>query len=301
MVRYCIIENCTETDVTVLAHRFPKKLDHRIKWQEALNLQDHDLNVLYNKYVVCLNHFKPSDYRNQISKHLNSTAIPHLPKNSRKSQTQAEAETELSSSTVEIVEVTEDEANDTVSQLPKLKRDPQYVPYGKVSNSTESEPTNQTPEMIEIKTVFAQRRRKRTNQEIGEEIKELTEAAIKKLKGTLELVPRSPSPVVVLLSDENVLTDHNPEEDQTTSNNVTTAIVNLESEVSDLIEVVIAEVACQTEDLEEKDDSEFGSLSRTELVKLLKEKDQTIETLQQKINKFEAAMSAFKVLMNPLG
>lgn len=278
MVRYCIVEDCKESDVSILAHRFPKKMDKRIMWQKTLNLEDYDLDLLFNKYVVCKNHFYPSDYRNPISKHLNVTATPHLQSQSRKGSSTTKIQP--SKSTVEIVDITEDETNPDDSK-----------PKSKPAEA-------QTIETIEYETVYAQRRRKRTTEEIGEEIVTLTQEAFKRMKP--EPLPKSPSPVPIVQKKENVVeldytkNNEEPPEDATTN-------VNLNScEYTNVIEVTLAEVACQTDETEEKDDSEFGTLSRTELVKLLKEKDQTIETLQKKISKFEAAMSAFKVLMNPL-
>lgn len=278
MVRYCVVENCNESDISGLAHRFPKKMDSRIKWQEALNLLEWDLDLLFNKYVVCKNHFKPTDYRNSISTHLNTTAIPHQPDNTLKTHKQITFKP--SRSTVENVEISEDKTNASISEQIV---EPPEIPAP-------------TIESIEYETVFAQRRRKRTCEEIEKEIKKLTKVAFKKVEPKQE-----PS----VISEMNVVF-HNPEKyyiekDDVSSKDVTTTVVNLDScEFPNIIEVVLVEAGCQTDEFEEKDESEFGSLSRVELVKLLKEKDQTIESLQKKIGKFETAMSAFKVLMNPL-
>ncbi|CRK98910.1 CLUMA_CG012063, isoform A [Clunio marinus] len=78
MVRRCAVHNCKESNITLLAHRFPKKEDMVIKWQNALNLKNYSVRDLQTKFVVCTKHFKPSSYRNVVSSSLNTTAIPDL-------------------------------------------------------------------------------------------------------------------------------------------------------------------------------------------------------------------------------
>lgn len=78
MVRKCIIPKCESTDMNILSHRFPRNQKLTQKWQDALNIENTSLSELFLKYVVCTKHFKRSDYRNPISHHLNSTAIPCL-------------------------------------------------------------------------------------------------------------------------------------------------------------------------------------------------------------------------------
>lgn len=83
MVRRCCVENCTESDLSILAHRFPKTSEMALKWQTALNITSILLKDLQTKsYVVCTKHFKASDYRNQNSNCLNSTAVPNFNVNS---------------------------------------------------------------------------------------------------------------------------------------------------------------------------------------------------------------------------
>lgn len=76
MVRKCIVPNCTSSDITILSHRFPRNKKLATKWQETLNVEHTSINDLFNKHVVCTKHFKKSDYRNPVSNHLNYTAIP---------------------------------------------------------------------------------------------------------------------------------------------------------------------------------------------------------------------------------
>ena len=86
MVRLCVIGDCKETDTTILSHRFPKKEDACLIWKQALELKDYSCPELIKKYVVCTRHFSSGAYRNEISNHLNTTAIPNLnlnPSNTR--------------------------------------------------------------------------------------------------------------------------------------------------------------------------------------------------------------------------
>lgn len=78
MVRRCAVPTCESTDKTTVSHRFPRKVDSAQNWQQSLQLQNVQMDELIQKYVVCTLHFKPSDYRNAASKHLNFTAIPTL-------------------------------------------------------------------------------------------------------------------------------------------------------------------------------------------------------------------------------
>ena len=78
MVRKCIVANCSSTDETILSHRFPRKTRAAEQWQDALDLKHISLDLLFSKYVVCTKHFSKTDYRNAISRHLNSTARPSL-------------------------------------------------------------------------------------------------------------------------------------------------------------------------------------------------------------------------------
>ncbi|KAL7035773.1 hypothetical protein ACKWTF_008551 [Chironomus riparius] len=78
MVRRCCVDNCIESDLTILAHRFPKGEQIAIQWQNILNLNNIGLESLKQNYVVCTKHFSSKAYRNAISNSLNSTALPSL-------------------------------------------------------------------------------------------------------------------------------------------------------------------------------------------------------------------------------
>ncbi|XP_059621923.1 G1/S-specific cyclin-E-like [Phlebotomus argentipes] len=78
MVRVCAVEGCLSSDLTHLAHRFPKDAARAREWQEALALQGKDVEMLMEKHTVCTLHFEKKDYRNIESRHLNKTALPKL-------------------------------------------------------------------------------------------------------------------------------------------------------------------------------------------------------------------------------
>jgi THAP domain len=78
MVRKCVVPGCIQTDVSILAHRFPRRKESAVNWQTALGLDHIPLHDLVAKHVVCTEHFKTSDYRNAMSNSLNFTACPSL-------------------------------------------------------------------------------------------------------------------------------------------------------------------------------------------------------------------------------
>lgn len=77
MVRNCAVNNCNETDTSLLSHRFPKSKDIAETWRGVLGLTI-PLCDLQRKFVVCTKHFATTAYRNVISNSLNTTAIPGL-------------------------------------------------------------------------------------------------------------------------------------------------------------------------------------------------------------------------------
>lgn len=82
MVRQCAANECHETDATMTTHRFPKDTGMATKWRDALNITSTAVPELQKGFVVCTKHFAPSSYRNEISNSLNTTAIPNREKNS---------------------------------------------------------------------------------------------------------------------------------------------------------------------------------------------------------------------------
>jgi hypothetical protein len=78
MVRKCIVPGCPHNDLSILSHRFPRRTENASLWMEALGIMDIPIPDLINKYVVCTKHFKKSDYRNAVSNSLNYTACPSL-------------------------------------------------------------------------------------------------------------------------------------------------------------------------------------------------------------------------------
>lgn len=77
MVRQCAIPGCKNNDQVTLCHRFPKRKEFLEKWRNSLALGV-DPVELFNRYVVCTQHFQASDYRNSASRMLNLMAVPSL-------------------------------------------------------------------------------------------------------------------------------------------------------------------------------------------------------------------------------
>lgn len=72
-----------------------------MKWQEALDLKHYAVNELQKRFVICTRHFPAKAYRNEKSNGLNSNALPNLNENydneriyylSKKEQTETSAE-----------------------------------------------------------------------------------------------------------------------------------------------------------------------------------------------------------------
>lgn len=78
MVRRCCVHECSSSDKSILAHRFPKTIAMAVRWQKALDLQRHPLDELQKRFVVCTKHFAAASYRNEISNCLNTTSVPNL-------------------------------------------------------------------------------------------------------------------------------------------------------------------------------------------------------------------------------
>ncbi|KAG5681473.1 hypothetical protein PVAND_010905 [Polypedilum vanderplanki] len=78
MVRRCCVPNCSESDITILSHRFPKDDGIAQEWKSSLGIENIALEDLRQKYSVCTKHFSSVSYRNVISNSLNTTAIPTL-------------------------------------------------------------------------------------------------------------------------------------------------------------------------------------------------------------------------------
>lgn len=78
MVRRCAVPDCTSTDSNSLCHRFPCKTHLAAVWQQSLDLTHIPVSELYLRFVVCTIHFTATDYRNELSKNLNVTAVPRL-------------------------------------------------------------------------------------------------------------------------------------------------------------------------------------------------------------------------------
>lgn len=82
MVRQCAANACNNTDLTTaVTHRFPKDTEMASKWKEALGISQHTVQELQKGFVVCTKHFTNSSYRNEIANTLNTTAIPNLQQN----------------------------------------------------------------------------------------------------------------------------------------------------------------------------------------------------------------------------
>lgn len=116
-MRRCAVESCTNTDLIVLCHRFPKNRQSALNWQSNLNLDHIPVETLMSKYTVCCQHFNCTDYKNTASNSLNSNAIPQVePSFPRKDSLKSSKNQEIQEQTV--IQVNEEEtANNSPGNL----------------------------------------------------------------------------------------------------------------------------------------------------------------------------------------
>lgn len=275
MVRFCVVEGCDHTDGNSLAHRFPKNVEHRTRWQSALNLQSYDLDSLLHKYVVCTNHFKKSDYRNAISTSLNSTAVPNLQEIKEKDNQ-------------EIIPVVSPNRNEAYITTESVKA----TSSSNLTKMIQSKPVNKPLILTKVKDLNIE------NKYHTDKRKRRTSTQMEKELNTLQKMANNTNPAL------NHLPTFYPE------NNEMEIIVSTDSmydrEGPTIVEIVVQDAETQTDTRLEEEQNiinekhpEFGSFSRLQLIQLLEEREQKINTLEKKVEKFESAMQAFKMLMNP--
>lgn len=114
MVRRCAVVDCYSSDISILSHRFPRNEAKAEEWKISLGIKNVPLKDLINKYCVCSLHFIKSDYRNEVSSFLNSTAIPRIINNfSSDQRTSSGSFTErrslIESDSDPIIELTDDD------------------------------------------------------------------------------------------------------------------------------------------------------------------------------------------------
>lgn len=267
MVRRCIVHGCSESDKTMLAHRFPKTGDMATKWQKALNVGDYSIDDLTKKFVVCTKHFTASAYRNEISCCLNTTSVPNLSENTcnrQRVQMKGFAYRKPASLPVRCHSLPEPGRRSPI-QFKRIKLDANLIQtldeadIEEVVHAEEEEETFEICEYAEDEPEIVE------NQEI-QEIKILEE---------LEIKPHLTSQFSVFdQHDQETQTEPLPEVQPTDSVKVIAEIVH-QSKDDKLISILYPE---------------FQSLDKLQLIELVNEKSRKIESLEEKVKKLELAM-----------
>lgn len=78
--RLCIVPVCAGERFD-LVHKFPNDPTRAEMWKEILDvpaLKNLTIDTIRKRYFVCSRHFRPSDYKNIVSRGLNKTAFPSI-------------------------------------------------------------------------------------------------------------------------------------------------------------------------------------------------------------------------------
>lgn len=279
MVRRCPVGVCRETDQTILAHRFPMKLDMANQWRDALNLKEFSIDELQKKFVICTKHFKPSSYRNEISNSLNTTAVPNLLNN---------IENERIQMTNPAVKIGKDLVPARCHKLPPYitafidknsngEKRAKRSRRESLTKSTEdlSELIRTSTKIVQVKEVAEtfqvfEMHENELAVESQEEIEE--EEALQLELDTQELEEQETVTAKIFTNQDTQTDPPLPQEEQKSSNTPST---NLESKDDKLIGILYPE---------------FQDMTKIQLIELLNERSRKIESLEEKVKKLELAM-----------
>lgn len=312
MVRKCVVRDCSQSDQTILSHRFPKGEKQVLLWQQILRIGHIPICDLHAKYVVCTLHFMKSDYRNPVSKFLNSTAKPIAPPltedemNEVVEDSQQEEEEECFG---ELIDVEPSEELDLESD----KIDGTEIDVEMMVNSN----------IIEVDTLdgFTRNRKKKQSNVIEEEPQLLEEdqqqeAGMKRMR--LDEIKQPETNTVILFGD--LLKNYHMPNDELQDFVSVEEEEHLadEYEENDRVEYVQPiELQTKTNISEpqnlpsppspeqHEDEGEFTGVPRKELIQRISDQDEKIKELEEKLDKIQSAqlamtksMEAFKNLFN---
>lgn len=287
MVRQCAADGCHETDATITTHRFPKDSEMATKWGNALNITRSTVAELQKSFVVCTKHFAPGSYRNEISNSLNTTAIPNLEQNTGNERQFLKGKSKLPSVPARCFKLPP-----SVDYLP----DVQVFRCYKRTKSDENLPVAKK-QAIAVAHSHGERFEVVTDSdepftlEPAEEIK--TDANLRalrpgatrqSLRQTAQIVGASPELKVPALRQKMKLLIPQP------------AKVGYAHRLTQTDEEPPAQEP-QSKENGSKDDKivallypEYREINKVQLIEQMKEKDQRIEALEEKVKKLEQAM-----------
>lgn len=303
MVRNCVIDDCRESDLTILTHRFPKSDENTALWRQSLRLNHFSIEDLQKRWVVCTKHFASNAYRNPNSSSLNTNAVPNLLANEdnfeRINQRKNRCEPSQPPAKNAKVMIPIDEHNKVVlvkKSTPKFKPE-QLRPHLELKKALTS--------YAKIKpAVISHGNRK---QQLTQSILMVEDDDVE-FEEEIQIIDDDANNQVQQIVYE---TEHHPYEEEETE---IQAYEEAQVQEYQLVEeekmspVETFEIATQTEDRDDavstvstegdsKDDKlirilypEFSGLTKMKLVEVLNEKNQRIQSLEEKIAKLETAM-----------
>lgn len=267
-----------------------------------------------DRFVVCTDHFRKTDYRNAVSKCLNTTAIPHLHTKSFEPSKPEQLVNE-SIQTPKSDQTVKPEVRHEKHEKPEVRRPispPEKPPYEIVILSTTPvvkeiylDKVDQ-PHHVDQSQHWPTRTRQKRSREVDVDSNDavLTKPAVPKNYASIKESKRKQSLKRIKVENDPILNSEFEIDNSIEIEVIDAAKVSEEIEMNQL--KPSANMSTQTdESIEEKESieiaekySKFKDYSKLTLVKELVEKEKQIAELQLKLEKFTVAMSAFKMLMN---
>ncbi|CAO1412594.1 unnamed protein product [Diamesa serratosioi] len=301
MVRKCCVDECLETDLTILSHRFPKSKIAG-EWQHALNLTKYDADSLKKSYVVCTKHFMNKAYRNSVSNFLNSTAIPNLkvnhcntrihteilpkctefysklPKKKRKLKDEYDDVTESSSVQefyvgIDEIRTEEQENQETIRCLSENGSELEVVVYTKCWNSDGPESQNlKTPRVVKN--------------------------VVKKAKDKIEeIIPQESSQELIEVTNVYETPEELAVDDQILEKLTECVYIHRDSQTDvQLVDSPVESIPIMQTPIDPDEKfiatvyPEYQNKSKMELIEMILENNRKIEALDSKVKKFELAI-----------
>lgn len=314
-MRNCAVQNCPNSDLTVLCHRFPKNRNSAQQWQSTLNLDHVPLDTLISKYTICYKHFNTTDYRNVASNSLNTNAIPQLqPNNPRKyasknKKTHDQIElhqlaTIVSSQTIDVQKVTSPvNVSDSIELLHEDPNDATEIEDNLIGTPLGSDDICILPEEQNAADALIQ-----SIDGTGFTMLDATSCAFMNESKTFEAANYSKDPKLGNESDSGNSQDHPPDNtDSDVEVLVSESIFESQWSETDCSAIVLRFdqtnptdsmispcVSCNS-DMSAKtnqlvgDDDEYEQLDKKQLIEIIKEQSKNIEDLNKKLEVFKSA------------
>lgn len=287
----------------------------RQRWIEALGLENLCVETLYKKNVVCTTHFRKSDYRNPLSKNLNSTAVPSIPADRETVLVEGICRDMDEICPIEYVDVPRPAtAKFVVTHLPTSEASHKLgLAQRKLQKSLQINSFQQDA-VLQLRPVkFARMRRK--PEELDQEIRDIKKYIVENeyivrneneiSAAPIDVEAEEPSPFVEYLDAP----EHIEEAAATPDITVTSSeIFESASPIEIHIEKFFVDRFTQSDEIEPDVDEELQKIlekhpqfiedSKLNLIKKVLDREEEIKELQAKLDKYSRTMAAFKSLIN---